>query len=305
MINIQALEKSFGDKKVLDRLTFSLVPGEIYGLLGPNGSGKSTTINLICNLLDVDDGAIWIDGKAPSDTTKSLIGVAPQEISLYKDLTCQENLHFFANLYGVSRKKRTENINDLIDTFQLHEHANTKVGSLSGGWQRRVNIAVAMVHAPSILILDEPTAGLDVEARYELWRVIEQLKMTGMTILLTTHYLEEAETLCSRIGILQHGRIVAEGAMDELCTLVTAQALAVLETNNKLALCQKASSLGWDYREYGGKLTLLLPQHFTLKQIVEHFDGLPLSSIDLQKIRLEHVYFEVTQDRSNSQRIIA
>jgi ABC-2 type transport system ATP-binding protein len=177
----------------------------------------------------------------------------------------------------------------------LHEYENTKVSNLSGGWRRRVNIAAALVHSPSILILDEPTAGLDVEARYELWELIQNFKESGISILLTTHQLEEAERLCSRIGILQNGCIVAEGSLDQLRKKVPAKQLAIIETADEQSLCQRARSFGWENRHYGGRLILLLPEKSTLKELVDKFDGIPLSSVSLQAVGLEHVYLEVTR----------
>jgi ABC-2 type transport system ATP-binding protein len=218
----------------------------------------------------------------------------PQEISIYKDLTCKENLVFFARIYGLQKSKAIERAEELITTFRLEQYANTEVSKLSGGWQRRVNIAIALVHSPSTLILDEPTAGLDIEARFEIWRLLEHFRSSAMTILLTTHLLEEAQTLCSRIGIVQKGRIVAEGSLDELCAIVPAKQLVVV-TGDEEALRQKASSFGWKCRMYGGKLTLCLPQRLPLKTIVEKFCDVPLSSVTLQEVGLEHAYFEATR----------
>lgn len=293
MIKIDKLNKVFGDKVVLKGLTFSISEGEIYGLLGPNGSGKTTTINILCNLLDADSGTIEIKGNPISEDAKYLIGIAPQEISVYKDLTCEENLKFFAKIYGLPNSHSSTRIKDLIELFRLNEYAETPVSQLSGGWQRRINIAVALVHSPSILILDEPTSGLDVEARYDLWKLIEDLKKTDVTILLTTHYLEEAERLCSRIGILQNGRLIAEGSLQDLCRRIPATQLAIVETEEEESVCQKAKAMGWEYRYYGGKLTLWLPHHHTLKEIVNIFDAMPLSSITLREVGLEQVYIEM------------
>lgn len=294
MIAINGLKKSFGGKLVLDSLTFAVAPGEIYGLLGPNGAGKTTAINILCNLLDADAGTVVVEGKPVTEATKYRLGIVPQEISIYKDLTCRENLQFFARVYGWRNARQRERVNELVETLQLAEFANTKISNLSGGWQRRINIAVALVHAPAILILDEPTAGLDVKARFELWELIGRLKNTGVTILLTTHYLEEAERLCSHLGILKNGHLLAEGTLHELRAMIPAAELAMIETEDADAVCQKASSLCWQHRRYGGKLTFWLPRRFTLKEIVEEFDGLPLSSVSLQPVRLEHVYMEVT-----------
>jgi ABC-2 type transport system ATP-binding protein len=296
MIKVRDLEKSFGKKLVLDKLSFSIGHNDIYGLLGPNGAGKTTTINMLCNLLDADAGTISIKGNPVSEETKHLVGIVPQEISVYQDLTCKENLLFFARIYGLQGSEKTERANELIQKLNLNEYENTKVTHLSGGWRRRINIAVALIHSPSILILDEPTAGLDVEARYELWELIKNLKESGVSILLTTHQLEEAERLCSCIGILQKGHIVAEGSLDKLRALVPAKQLAVIETDDEKTLCNEAQSFGWEYRRYGGRLILLMPDKYRLKDVVYKFDGIPLSSISLQEVGLEQIYLEVTRE---------
>ena len=296
MLKVCDLEKSFGSKKVLDKLSFSINQNDIYGLLGPNGSGKTTTINILCNLLDADAGMISVEGNPVSEKAKHLVGFVPQEISMYLDLTCKENLMFFSSIYGLYGSEKAARTNELLQMLNFGEYENIKVANLSGGWCRRVNIAIALVHSPSIVILDEPTAGLDIEARYELWELINQLKDSGVGILLTTHQLEEAERLCSCIGILQKGRIVAEGSLDKLRMMVPAKQIAVIETDDEQHLCERAQSFGWEYRRYGGRLTLLMPDKYILKDVVNKFDGIPLSSISLQEVGLEHVYLEVTRE---------
>jgi len=186
-------------------------------LLGPNGSGKSTAINILCDLLDADAGTVEIAGKPASLNARTAVGVYPQEIALYRDLYPAENLRFFCELYGLARSDATRRVGELMRLFGLERFARTPVSALSGGWQRRVHIAVALVHSPRLLVLDEPTAGLDVEARQELWRTIELLKKHGMTIMLTTHHLDEAEHLCSRIGIMKNGLIAHEGRSLNSC----------------------------------------------------------------------------------------
>ncbi len=294
MIEVRDCRKAFADRVVLDGLQFTVARGETYGLLGPNGAGKTTAISILCNLLDADDGVVMINGSPVCEATKFTVGVVPQEISIYKDLTCRENMLFFGKVYGLREPERTERVNELVRIFHLEEYTRAQVSKMSGGWQRRVNIAVALVHSPAVLILDEPTAGLDVEARYELWELIESLQSQGVTILLTTHHLDEAERLCSRIGIMQNGRIVAEGTLDELRKLVPARQLAVVETGDEESLLKRASSLGWDHRRYGGKLTLLLPREFALREIIETLDDVPVTSISLREVGLEHVYMEAT-----------
>jgi ABC-2 type transport system ATP-binding protein len=296
MIEVKNLEKSYGSKVVLNKLSFSIAANSIYGLLGQNGAGKTTTINILCNLLDADAGTISIEGNPAPEKRIRLIGAVPQEISVYQDLTCRENLIFFAKIYGLQGTEKKARVDKLIKMLNLTEYENTKVSNLSGGWRRRVNIAVALVHSPAMLILDEPTAGLDVEARYELWELIKTFKANGVSILLTTHQLEEAERLCSRIGILQKGRIVAEGSMVELRKLVPAKQIAIIDTEDEFALQEKIKSLGWEYRPYGGRLIVYLPEKYSLTELVNQFDGIPLTSVSLQEIGLEHVYMEVARE---------
>jgi ABC-2 type transport system ATP-binding protein len=294
VVDIRNLKKSFAGKPVLDGLSFSVAPGEVYGLLGPNGAGKTTTINILCNLLAADAGSAQVMGVAAGEETKRLIGFAPQEISIYRDLTCAENLTFFARLNGLPASRQRERVGELIEAFHLARYAHTAVGNLSGGWQRRINIAVALVHAPQLLVLDEPTAALDVEARYELWQLIRQLNASGMAILLTTHHLEEAEILCSRIGIVTNGHIAAEGTLAQLQATIPAQQLAVVESSDEQPLRARARDKGWTMRRYGGKPTLWLPRVFTLAELVGVFAEIEVSSIALSPVRLDHVYLEVT-----------
>ena len=294
MIEIRQLEKSFGDKKVLDRLTCTIKAGDIYGLLGPNGAGKSTTINILTGLLEADGGNIDFKGEPVSAATKQHVGIVPQEIALYKDLTCRENLNFFAKLYGLTNEQLRHRIAELIDIFNLEKYQNSPVSKLSGGWQRRVNIAVALVHSPEILLLDEPTAGLDIEARFELWELIKKLHRHEVTILLTTHLLEEAERLCSRMGIMKAGHLAAEGSLDELRKTVPAQRIARVAALDETQLTGAAAALGWQCRNYGDGLLLLLPENLTLKRLVDQLDGVALTSATLQDVRLEHVYLELT-----------
>jgi ABC-2 type transport system ATP-binding protein len=294
VVDIHDLRKSFAGRPVLAGLSFSVKPGEVYGLLGPNGSGKTTTINILCNLLAADTGSAAIAGIAAGEETKRLIGFAPQEISIYRDLTCAENLDFFARLHGLAPARRPERVAELIAAFHLGDYADTPVGNLSGGWQRRINIAVALVHAPRLLVLDEPTAALDVEARYELWQLIRELNATGMAILLTTHHLEEAELLCSRIGIVRDGRIAAEGTLAQLRASIPAEQLAVIEARDEKAVLARARESGWQVRRYSGRPTLWLPRVYTLAELVGVFAGIDVSSMTLTPVGLEHVYLEVT-----------
>ncbi|TAF10950.1 MAG: ABC transporter ATP-binding protein [Nostocales cyanobacterium] len=295
MLRIKNLNKSYGNRKVLQNLTFNITSGEVYGLLGANGAGKTTTINIICNLLNADSGYITINNQPISETTKKLIGIAPQENLLYKTLSCAENLQFFANIYGLNREMKKQQVEATLKAVNLLDRAKSPVETLSGGMQRRLNIAVALVHQPKLVILDEPTTGLDIEARYEIWDLIRQLKNQGMTILLTTHLLDEAERLCNKIGILKNGQILAEGSLSELKTLIPGQEVLVLQTTQEEQAIALAQEYGFTTRRYGNDLAFLLPEPLELKDILARFDGIPIDSISRQPVRLEHIYVEITQ----------
>ncbi|MGK7909009.1 MAG: ABC transporter ATP-binding protein [Synechococcus sp.] len=293
MLTVERVSKSFGDRLVLDRLSLEVKAGEIYGLLGPNGAGKTTTINLICGLLRWDSGTIKFDGKHISSHTKSQVGLAPQDTLLYNSLTCVENLDFFARIYGVPLHQRQQRISDSLAAVSLSDRADSIVSTLSGGMQRRLNIAIALIHHPQLAILDEPTTGLDIEARFEVWQLIRDLKRRNIAVLLTTHLLDEAERLCHRIGILKGGHIVAEGSLQQLKALIPASEIITIETSEPQKAIAKAQTLGWTYRSYGEELAFWLPEAIDLKQLVDYFDDTPLESVSRQPIRLEHVYREI------------
>jgi ABC-2 type transport system ATP-binding protein len=294
VLRIDNLTKFYGKRLVLQNLNLHIPPGEIYGLLGPNGAGKTTTINILCNLLQADSGAIAINNQPVSAATKPLIGVAPQENLLYKTLTCEENLNFFASIYGLPATVRRAQVQASLEAVNLADRAKSPVETLSGGMQRRLNIAVAIVHQPKLVILDEPTTGLDIEARYEIWELIRRLKNQGITILLTTHLLDEAERLCQRIGILKNGRILAEGSLAQLRQRIPAQEIVVVQTPDEESAIARAGEYGFTHRRYGNDLAFWLPEHLELKEIIACFDGIPLDSIARQPVRLEHIYVEVT-----------
>jgi ABC-2 type transport system ATP-binding protein len=295
MLYIEKLNKSFKNRQVLQDLTLYVAPGEIYGLLGANGAGKTTTINIICNLLQADSGIVKVNHQLVSEATKKIIGIAPQENLLYKGLSCEENLKFFAKIYGLDKTARQKQIQATLKAVNLLDRAKSPVETLSGGMQRRLNIAVALVHQPKLVILDEPTTGLDIEARYEIWELIRQLKNQGITILLTTHFLDEAERLCNKIGILKNGQILAEGSLEQLRTCIPAKEILVVQTPEAEKAIARAIACGFMPRRYGNDLAFWLPEHLELKDIIGRFDGINIDSISRQPIRLEHIYLEVTQ----------
>ena len=219
-IEIKEIHKNFGTKEAVKGLNLEIKQHELFGLLGVNGAGKTTTIRMICCLLKPSSGDILVEGKSVNDPDKEMeikriINLSPQETTVAEGLTVKENLQLMAGLYGLETDKAAANVEQIIKDFDLSEIAGDKAKTLSGGWQRRLSIAMALVTEPEILFLDEPTLGLDVIARRELWETIKTLKQK-MTIVLTTHYLEEAEALCDRIAVMSSGRLMALGTAAEL-----------------------------------------------------------------------------------------
>ncbi len=296
MLKIEGLCKRYGAREVLQNLSFTAYPQEVYGLLGPNGAGKTTTINILCDLLERDRGTIEFKQQPISEKSKSLIGIAPQENLLYKSLSCQENLNFYGQLYGLSTQQRKERIHWCLEAVNLRDRANSIVSDLSGGMQRRLNIAVALIHQPQLLILDEPTTGLDIETRYEIWTLIKQLRESGMTIMLTTHLLDEAEKLCQRIGILKAGKIIAEGTLNELKQLMPAAEIITIKTSEEEKAMARGIELGYLPRRYGDELAFWLPELQDFQTIVAEFKGIPLDSVTRQAVSLEHIYLEIMQN---------
>lgn len=216
-IEVNNLSKSFKEVKAVDNLNLSIKKGELFSLLGVNGAGKTTTIKILTGLIKADQGNAFINGINISDSSyKQYINVSPQETAIALNLTTIENLYFMADIYQIRNKD--EVINELIKNFKLEKIINKKTKKLSGGWQRRLSIAMALINDPDILFLDEPTLGLDVIARRELWSIIKSLK-GKKTIILTTHYMEEAEALSDQIGIMANGKLIITGTSQELIKL--------------------------------------------------------------------------------------
>jgi ABC-2 type transport system ATP-binding protein len=293
VLQISGLHKRFGARDVLQGLDLRVDAGEVLGLLGPNGCGKSTTLNIVCGLLRADAGAVLIDGQPLSSRTAAPVGFCPQDSALYRDLLPAENLDFFARLHGLSAARRRTRVDELMHAFGLLPQAATRAGRLSSGWQQRLSLAVALVHAPRLLLLDEPSSAVDVAARQALWSLIEALRVTGTTILLTTHQLPEAERLCGRVALMQGGRIAAVDRVAELLRCVPAQAVAALQTTDEPATLQRAAALGWAVRRYGGQLCCLLPQAATLREVAQALDGAGVTAVSLTPVTLEHAYLEV------------
>src|SRR6202050_1843419 len=218
MLKVRGLRKCFGDRVAVDDVSFSIDLGEIYGLLGPNGAGKTTSISMIAGILARDAGEITINGIDidAGPEARALIGIVPQAITLYLDLTARENLDFWGRMYDLSGAPLHDAIEGALEAVGLPPRADEIVGNYSGGMQRRLNLACGILHRPKVLILDEPTVGVDPQSRSAIFDLVERRRDAGTAILYTTHYMEEAERLCARIGIIDSGRLIAEGSRDEL-----------------------------------------------------------------------------------------
>lgn len=218
-IVIENLTKRFEDVTAVDGLSLEVETGELFGLLGPNGAGKTTTINVLCGLLDPTSGSAKVGGYdvwKESEKVKTVIGVCPQDTAIYSHLTGRENVELFGNLHAMPAAKLKRNTNELLKRMGLVEDAKRRVGKYSGGMRRRINLIMALVHDPEIAFLDEPTVGMDPQSRHAVWDFIKELKKRNKTIILTTHYMEEAEELCDRIGIIDRGKLIALGSPEQL-----------------------------------------------------------------------------------------
>ena len=218
MITVEHLKKTFGSVIAVEDISFSIKTGEVFGLLGPNGAGKTTTINMVVGITKPDSGSVQIAGH--SDPTKSevrkSIGNAPQALALYGELTARENLEFFGRLYGLSGANLKARVDWALEFAGLTDRQKDKVATYSGGMKRRLNMAGAVIHDPPVLLFDEPTVGVDPQSRNMIFNSIEALKKQGRTIIYTTHYMEEAERLCDRVAIIDHGSILDQGTVDDL-----------------------------------------------------------------------------------------
>ena len=231
MLCLTHLCKTFGSIVAVDDLTLEIRAGEVFGLLGPNGAGKTTTVNMVVGLLTPDSGTVELDGRGrPTDpAVRRKIGVAPQALALYEDLSGEENLAFFGKLQGLSGRKLLERVSWSLEFVGLADRRRDRVKTYSGGMQRRLNLAVAVLHDPALLLLDEPTVGVDPQSRNAIFDRIILLQKQGRTIVYTTHYMEEAQRLCDRVGIIDHGKLLALDAVERLIaahggkSVVTAQ----------------------------------------------------------------------------------
>jgi ABC-2 type transport system ATP-binding protein len=301
MINAKNLSKSFGNLQAVKNISFNIKKGEIFGLLGPNGAGKSTTINMLSSTLSLDSGNITLNGIDLStniNSCKQLIGVVPQEISLYDEFSAYDNLLFFGRLYRVNPKKLKTRIDDILKLIGLEDRKNDLIKNYSGGMKRRINIAAALLHQPKILLMDEPTVGVDPQSRNRIFEIIEKLNQQGITIIYTTHYMEEVERLCNRIAIMDHGKIIAQGTLNELQKESNTKEIIQITfdsiNTNQKQLLEKQLKL--PIKQDNNHINITCNINNDLSKIIEicSKNNLKINDIKLQKANLEAVFLKLT-----------
>jgi linearmycin/streptolysin S transport system ATP-binding protein len=302
ILEVSNLTKNYDRVQALKGISFSIKENEFYGLLGPNGAGKTTTINIISTILQPDLGFVKINGfdlqKDPMNC-KKMIGVVPQEIALYNELSAYENLLFWGGLYKLPATELKSKIGEALELMGLTERKNDRIKTYSGGMKRRINIASALLHSPKILFMDEPTVGIDPQSRNLIFEVLEELHKNGITIVYTTHYMEEAERLCDRIGIIDHGEIIAQGTLDELRNTTNADETIIIHfeqsIENKITDLKKKlnniinvseNSITIKSKNSGKELPQILMQ---INQ-----DSLDIHQVEINKVNLETIFLNLT-----------
>ncbi len=303
VLECRDLKKSFGDNEAVKGVGFRIAEGETYGLLGPNGAGKTTTISMVTGLLERDDGEVTVDGQpltTASVDAKRAIGLVPQDLAIYPDLTAKENLTFFGRLYDMPSGDLKARVAEVLEIIGLTDRADDRTEEFSGGMKRRLNIGLGLLHKPRLLLLDEPTVGVDPQSRNAILESVELLSGEGMAVLYTTHYMEEAERLCDRVGIIDLGEIKAEGTRRELVQMVgqhdrirlqaTGPCEAGVEALAALAVVKEAG-----VRD-GGIEMLVDDADQSLAQILGKVSGagVTVTSVDVDEPNLESVFLHLT-----------
>ena len=297
------LRKSFGERVAVDGVGFSIRPSETYGLLGPNGAGKTTTISMICGLLVRDAGRVEVFGQAvdvDAVKAKANIGYVPQDLAIYPELSARENLRFFGQLYGLGGAELRSRIAEVLETIGLADRADERTDGFSGGMKRRLNIGIGLLNRPRLLVLDEPTVGVDPQSRNAILASVEELGRQGMAILYTTHYMEEAERLCDRVGIIDNGQIRAEGTRRELVSLIGQKDRVDLAASGELAaavLALRAVPGVNEATAHEGGIGLLVEEARTLlPRILETASaaGASVSGVEIVEPDLEAVFLHLT-----------
>jgi ABC-2 type transport system ATP-binding protein len=297
------LQRHFGDRLAVDGVSFEVKAGETYGLLGPNGAGKTTTIRMVCGLLRRDAGTIEIAGKLVDDhdvSTHACVGYVPQDVALYPDLTARENLRFFGRLYRLRSALLRERVEDVLELVGLSSRGDDRVEGFSGGMKRRLNIGAALLHRPQLLVLDEPTVGVDPQSRHAILESVAEFARDGMAVLYTTHYMEEAEKICDRVGIIDHGHLVAQGTQPELVAFVAERDRITLVVSGEIEAFRAACAelTGVESATTDGNTLHLIAQdaHRLLPAVLEAAERTAalVKSVEVDEPDLEAVFLHLT-----------
>jgi ABC-2 type transport system ATP-binding protein len=295
------LTKRYGATLALDHVSLQVAPGEMFGLLGPNGAGKTTLLSIVSCLLEPTAGEVRVNGRKVLLTDRALrrqIGLAPQELALYGELTARENLLFFARLYGMAGSALARRVDDVLAAVGLSERADSRVEVFSGGMKRRLNLGAALVHQPILLLLDEPTTGVDPQSRNHLFEEIRRVNREGTTVVYTSHYMEEVQALCPRLGIVDHGRLIASDTLDNLLRLLSGCIRCRVPEVTPLLRERIQALAGVRGVEPTSKGLELECQDVkaTLLQLVALLNELqvPLTSLEMQEPNLERVFLHLT-----------
>jgi ABC-2 type transport system ATP-binding protein len=301
MIRVSNLSKTYGSIQALKGISFHIRDGEFFGLLGPNGAGKTTTISILSTIVEPSGGEVSIAGfdlKKNPKQCKQTTGVVPQEIALYNELSALDNLLFWGGLYDVPASELKIRSEEILKLVGLYDRRNDKVKSYSGGMKRRINIASALLHRPKVLFMDEPTVGIDPQSRNLIFEVLEKLHKGGMTIVYTTHYMEEAERFCDRIGIIDDGRIVAQGSLEGLkSSSKLKETIVVSFVQLSDELFSKIAPEGADIKRFENAVHFYTSNvRVDLAKIIIKCSeaGLDIAHIDIQKVNLESVFLSLT-----------
>jgi ABC-2 type transport system ATP-binding protein len=300
MISVQNLYKRFGKVVALDNVSFEVSPGETFGLLGPNGAGKTTTINILCGLLRPDQGAVSLDGKTDPTVpeVRLALGVVPQTLALYEELSAQENLRFFGRIYGLSGRKLKERIRDCLEIVGLEQRSKERVSKYSGGMKRRLNMMCSLLHEPPLLLLDEPTVGVDPQSRNLIFETIEAWKQQGRTIIYTTHYMEEAQRLCDRVAILDHGKILDMDSVENLIDKHGGPSHIEAEFEEKLSEPDKLRSFIEDKNVQFEETKIRFKTSQPMESLAKlNRSGVRFQSLKVQTANLEDVFLNLTGRR--------
>lgn len=299
MLEAVGIRKRYGEREALRGVDLRVEAGEFFGLLGPNGAGKSTFLKIVSGFLEADAGQLFLGGKAVEAgdrRARGVLGLVPQELALYDRMNCLENLAVFGGVYGLRGAPLRERSEELLRATGLWERRKEPVGGFSGGMKRRLNIAAALLHEPQLLLCDEPTVGVDPQSRNAIFAFLEARNRAGLTVVYTTHYLEEAERLCRRIGIIDHGRLPACGRLEELFAESGVGPTVELEAEAGLpAVLQAAEQLG-DVEEYRGGWRLRLRAGAKLSRLYGELEaaGVESGNVAVRKPSLEDVFLRLT-----------